>query len=681
MKFAKLFEPIKIRQLEIKNRISNSAMISNLHNTKGEITQRHIDYMEARAKGGFGLLLTEGSYPDPVKGRDFWGQMGCYDDRLIPQMRKLTDTIHQYGTKIFLQIMVVGRQGDNRLIDAPLDLVSDIPCPLFSVFRGPMYKGQVMSIDRIHEVIDQYAGAALRAKEAGFDGVEVHAGHGYLIQQFLSLLSNSRRDEYGCETFENRARFGVEVMEAVKDAVGDDFVVGMKIVGDEFLEGGLVLDDMKEFAKMFEKAGADYFTVSCGTYASFMPIVPYMHFPLGNLEPYAAAIKKVVKIPIMAINRINDPVVANGILERGSADMVQTGRASLSDPEWPNKAKEGREEEIFHCIACLQLCGPRMYSDSPVQCSVNPALGRERADNELMAKKITKKKRVMIIGGGPAGLRCAYDAGRRGHEVTLYDKNQELGGNLRLAAMIPQREGFADVARDLSLHLKKLENVKINLGQQVDLATVKRENPDAVVLATGSKFLIPSDIPGLNKSNGDLVDHVLTIPQLFDGKKKAGKTVIVMGGNSIGLEVAIYLADQGKEVTIVEKRPDLSMVQDIHTFYVQPWVVDDVKKRGIKILTGMAVKEIRDGQVILDQAGGMPPYWDDYPFLTEVIGKQQILPADTIVLALGRLPVDDLEDAIKGVVKEFYKIGDCIGTDPRWYATAVRQGYRVGMLL
>jgi NADPH-dependent 2,4-dienoyl-CoA reductase/sulfur reductase-like enzyme len=438
---------------------------------------------------------------------------------------------------------------------------------------------------------------------------------------------------------------------------------------------------MKEFAKMFEKAGADYFTVSCGTYASFMPIVPYMHFPLGNLEPYAAAIKKVVKIPIMAINRINDPVVANGILERGSADMVQTGRASLSDPEWPNKAKEGREEEIFHCIACLQLCGPRMYSDSPVQCSVNPALGRERADNELMAKKITKKKRVMIIGGGPAGLRCAYDAGRRGHQVILYDKNQELGGNLRRVATIPQREGFLDLTRDLSMHLKKMENVKINLGQQVDLAAVKKENPDAVVLATGSKFLVPSDIIGLNKSNGDLADNVLTIPQLFDGEKKAGKNVVVMGGNSIGLEVAIYLADQGKEVTIVEKRPDLGMVQDIHTFYVQPWVVDEVKKKGIKVLTGMAVKEIRDGQVIVDQAGGMPPYWDDYPFLSEVIGKQQILPADTVVLALGRLPLDDLEGAIKGVVKEFYKIGDCVGTDPRWSASAVRQGYRIGTLL
>jgi NADPH-dependent 2,4-dienoyl-CoA reductase/sulfur reductase-like enzyme len=550
-----------------------------------------------------------------------------------------------------------------------------------SAFRGPLYKGQVMSIDRIHKVIDQYAEAALRAKEAGFDGVEIHAAHGYLIQQFLSLISNSRKDEYGCDTLENRARFGVEVLEAVKDAVGEDFVVGYKIIGDEFFEGGLTVDDMKVFAKMFEKAGADYFTVSCGTYANIAPICPYMNFPLGNLEPYAAAIRKVVDIPIMAINRINDPVVANGILERGSADMVQTGRASLADPEWPNKAKEGREDEIFHCIGCVQLCAPRLYSDFPVGCTVNPALGRERADNELMASKLTKKKKVMIIGGGPAGMRCAYDAGRRGHQVILYDKNQELGGNLRRVATIPQREGFLDLTRDLSMHLKKMENVKINLGQQVDLAAVKKENPDAVVLATGSKFLVPSDIIGLNKSNGDLADNVLTIPQLLDGEKKAGKSVIVMGGNSIGLEVAIYLADQGKDVTVIEKRPDLSMVQDIHIWYVHTWVVDDVKKRGIKIITGMSVKEIRDGQVILDQAGGMPPYWDDYPFLTEVIGKQQILPADTIVLALGRLPVDDLEDAIKGVVKEFYKIGDCIGTDPRWYATAVRQGYRVGMLL
>lgn len=671
MEFKKLFEPMMIGKLRINNRICNAAQVTNFCTDDGFVTQRHIDYLEARAKAGAGLLFTEGTYPDPEKGRDFYYQMGSYDDKLIPQLKKLTDAVHKYDTRICMQIINPGREGDVTLTNKPVDAPSDVPCPIMGQIPG--YKIEVMTQERIYEVIDTFVKGAVRAREAGFDLVEFHAAHGYLIEQFMSLLTNKRTDEFGCRSYEDRARFGVEIIRSVKKSLGDDFPVGIKMSVDEFVDGGLTLEDSKVFAKMFEDAGADFINVSAGMYPTFFLIIPTMGSPLAPLEPLAAGIREVVSVPVILVCRINDPVLAESILERGNADMISVGRGQLADPDWVRKAREGKEREIFHCIACNQACCDRLYSDLSVTCTVNPALGREK---EYEIRPAEKKKKVLIIGGGPAGVQCAMVAGLRGHDVILYDRNEELGGNIRLAAKIPQRSEFMDLIRDMLLHIEGMNNVEIRLGQEAALSTIDEIKPDAVVVATGSEFIAPSSIPGIRRDDGRLAENVVMVDDVLEGRVQVGKEVVILGANSIGLELAEYLLEEKKNITVVERAQQ--PIQDILTNSTWPLLLRKLDEGGVRILTRRYVTGITSDEVVVDLAGRMPPYTEDGAY-TGATDHEERIRCDTVIVALPRRPDDSLFRQLQGKFKEVYAIGDCAETGAAYRATG--DGARVGRLL
>lgn len=660
--FKYLFSPGKIGNLELKSRICNSAHVLNYGTLEGEITQRYIDYEEERAKNGAAMLVLEGSYIDRNR-QDFIRQLGIYDDKFIPQMRKMAEAVHKHSTKIGMQIFHPGRQGDTRFTGVPVEAPSPIPCPLL---QNPPVE---MTVERIQEVIKLFGQAARRVKESGFDFVELAGAHGYLIAEFTSPYSNKRTDQYG-GSFENRARFPLEIIAEVRKQVGPDFVVGFRFSGDEFVEGGLTLSDQQEFAKVYAAAGINYINVSAAVYSipGIKMSTQPMEVPLGCLEGLAAGIREVVDIPIIAVGRINDPVLAEQILANGSADFVVMNRALLADPEMPRKAKEGRLDDIRKCVACNQGCVDRLFEALDITCTLNPAVGRER---EYEIKPAAKKKKVMVIGGGPAGMECARVAALRGHSVTLYDEQSELGGMNLYAKQLPGREEFGGLSRWLSQQVEKV-GVKINLGQKVDAQTVKAEQCDVVVVATGASFIIPQ-IKGVRRADGRLANNVLTPLNVLDNAL-VGEKFVVYGANTIGLETAIYLKEQGKQVIVVENTA--GPVQDMYGFV--SWycvVMAQMAEHGIEVKGGRIIKEIRPGEVVLD-AFNTAPAPDQIKAGAVGIIDEEIVAADIVVLAVGRQSNNSLVDQVIGLAPEVYVIGDCCEAGVSWQAT--RDGAQIG---
>ena len=652
--FKWLFTPGKIGKLEIKNRVCNACHTVNYAEFSGEMNQRYIDYVEERAKNGVGLLFTEGSNVDGIRGKDVVRQSALHLDEFIPQLHKMADAAHKYGAKIGMQIVHPGRQGDTKWTGYPTEAPSPIPCP---IMQNPP---EEMTVERIREVVKLFGEAALRLKKATFDIAEIHAAHGYLVNEFMSPYSNKRTDQYG-GSFENRARFALEVIKEVREQVGPDFTVGIRISGDEFVEGGLTLEDQKEFAKAFEAAGVDYIHVTAGVYAipGVKMIVQPMELPLAVLQGLAAGIREVVNIPVIQVGRVNDPVLAEQMLESGSADFIAMNRALIADPEMLTKTAEGRLDDIRKCVACNQGCIDRMFSNLDASCTINPATGRER---EYVIKPAEKKKKVMVIGGGPAGLECARVAALRGHNVSIYDERSELGGMNLYAKKLPGRDEFGGVSRYLSQQVEKL-GVKINLGQRVTPETVKGAKPDAVIVATGATFAVPF-IKGARAANGGLADNVLTPLEVLDGAP-VGDKVVVYGANTIGLEVACLLKEQGKQVTVVER--SAGPVEDMYGFIAWYGVVlPKVQELGIEIKVQQLVKEILPGEVVLDQAGLIAP---DQNRTATVIVVEERLSADTVVLAVGREPNNSLLNELIGLAPEVYPIGDCCEAAVTYCAT------------
>ncbi len=667
VKLKRLFSPARIGQMEVKNRICVSGHCVNYGTLDGEITQRYIDYSTARAKGGAGLICLEASYVDPVRGRDFVCQLAVHNDRFIPMMRKMAESVHEYGTKIGMQIFHPGRQGDTQWTGHPVEAPSPIPCP---VMQNPP---EQMSRERIKEVIQMFADAALRVKMAGMDFVEVHAGHGYLPAQFLSPRSNQRDDEYG-GSLENRLRFTIEMLQAIRQAVGPDFPVGFRISGDEFAPEGLSLEDNKLAAIEFEKHGLDFISVSaaCYSFPGAKFFCPPMELPLGVLEYLAAGIKEVVKMPVMAVGRIHDPVLAEQVLERGSSDFIIMTRALLADPDLPTKAREGRIDDIRRCIACNQGCLERNFDAVDITCTVNPEAGRER---EYVIKMADRRKRIVVIGGGPAGLECARVAKTRGPEVILCDKNEKLGGMNRFAQMPPGRDDMGEVTRWLEREVRKI-GVEVHLGEEATPESVKALRPDAVVVATGSRFRI-SAIPGVLKPSGELADHVLTVGDVFEGRRPIGNKVVVLGANTIGLHAALHLqVNQGKDVLVVEK--EKQPVQDMYG--ILGWwaiLLPYIQEVGLNIKTFQFTKAITPTEVILDRTA---MFFPERRHEGPVAGvDEERVPADTVVLAMGREPDNRLFEALLGQVPEIYLIGDA--AEPRVTFRATGDGARVGRLL
>ncbi len=639
--FSKLLEPGFIKNTQIKNRVSMAPMERCYANMDGSVTQMYIDYMAERARNGVGMMAVESTYVDAL-GRGRLYQLGLHDDRLVPSHKRLTDAVHKHGTKIAAELQHSGRQTTATVTGFQPVGPSAVPC---EPTGGDLPRE--LTLDEIKELIRRFAEAARRAKDAGYDMVTIHGAHGYIINAFASAYSNKRTDDYG-GTLEKRMRFPLEVYAAVRAVVGDDYPVGYRMSADEFVDGGLTLDDTKIIAKNLEDAGIDYLDVSAGLYESTPMMCAPMDMPLGYLTHLAAAIKEVVEIPIIATGRINDMVLAERILENNQADFVHMVRAFHADPEILVKSQKGQMDDICMCMACNK-CVDVLLAHLPITCTVNPAAGRER---EFEIKPAERSKRVMVIGGGVAGMEAARIARIRGHDVTLFEKDEELGGQIRWASKSKYNEEFVQTAR-YRIHEVKKTGVKLELGKEATVGDVSVFKPDVVVIATGACPFVPP-IPGVDKP------LVTTSFDILSGKRKMGNKSLVIGGGREGLTVAEFLAENGTEVTLVELSDALG--SDLGP--VRQWVIGDRIKENpaIEVKLKTTVERIDENEVTVQSEGK----------------AERVSGFDSVVLARARTSVNQLADEIlaDGQVPEIYCIGDAV--IPRDASDAIYEGATIG---
>ncbi|MFH0812531.1 MAG: FAD-dependent oxidoreductase [Pseudomonadota bacterium] len=677
-KYTRIFQPGKIGKLEIKNRLCNSPAIPNFSKKNGEITQREIDFYVEKAKGGFAIIFLSATSVNPTTAKAFTNQPALYSDEFIPKYRELTDAIHQYGAKANIQIYHAGRSTHPFFTGGvPAEAPTELPCPFFNE-KFPGYKLEVMSTQRIKEVVQEYAETSRRVKEAGFDMVEIHGAHGYLPCSFVSPYYGVRPidDEYRGTYRENKLIFHRQVLKAIKEKCGPDFPVGIRFSSEEVVDNGINIEDGKEIAKALEEMGYDYLGVSIGVYRIDILhlMVPTLYIPPFHLEPLAAAIKEVVSIPIMQYGRISSPEMAEAVLERGTTDFVQMNRASWADPHLVNKTLEGREEEIRLCIYCNNGCLDRLYSGLDTTCTMNPEVGREREFAEKLKAPASRKKRVVIVGGGPGGMACARYARLRGHEVILFEAKAELGGANAYACKGPKREEFGEITNYYSSQVRKL-GVELRMGTEATVETVLAENPEVVVIATGSLPKIPI-INGIRKPDGTLAEGVVTAWEVLGGEKETGDKVVIVGGNHVGVQTALFLREQNKEVTIIEALTDLN--QDMDGPYAwDGYLKPELNNKGVETITSAYVKEFT-GDSVLYEPPGLVAHTLDVGVIKTCDAEIKI-PCKTLVVGTGREPNDYLFRALQGKVKELYAIGDCV--KPRWSYSATGEGASVGITI
>jgi 2,4-dienoyl-CoA reductase-like NADH-dependent reductase (Old Yellow Enzyme family)/thioredoxin reductase len=632
----RLFEPFRIGGMKLKNRVVMPAMGTNFSSEDGCVTKRLLSYHVERARGGVGLIIVEGAYVEP-RGRGSVRQLGVDDDDKVSGLRELASAIRANGAGAALQLFHGGRQSHSSIIGMQPVSASEVLCRLTG--ETP----RALSVEEIHGVEEAFAEGARRCRDAGFDAVEIHGAHGYLINQFLSPLTNKRTDEYGGGV-EGRARFLLEILGLTREKVGGDYPVLCRINGDDYIEGGVTLEDAKKTARLLEAAGVDAIHVSGGIYDSPVPVTTGpMALPRGHMVHLAAAIRKVVSVPVIAVGRINDPELAETVLQEGKADLVSMGRGLLADPELPMKAAAGRLDDIRKCTACDE-CIARLFYNEDIACSVNAALGREE---EYAIRKAEVSKRVLVVGGGPAGMEAARVSALRGHSVVLCEKGDRLGGQLNLAVVPPHKEEMRTVTPYLEGQIRKV-GVKVMLGQEVTPALAREIGADAVFVAAGSVQTVLG-IPGAGGENVVLANDVLC------GKASVEERVVVVGGGMVGAETAEFLAEKGKRVTILEMlgKIGIDMVPFAMTLLYQR-----LKKLGVVMITKAKVVELKDGCVVYEKDGG-----------------KQTVEADSVVLALGSKPNTSLMEAFKGQASEVYAIGNA--REPGNALEAIHEGSRV----
>lgn len=638
----KLFSPFKIGNCEIPNRLVVPAMVTNYCNEDGTATEQFISYHETKAKGGWGLIITEDYAINPnARGYKYIG--GLYNDEQIASHQLLTDRIHQYDSKIFCQIYHPGRQ-TNHTVNGGVQPVapSAIPCP----WNREMPRE--LTVAEIKELVEDFGDCALRVKKAGFDGLELHAAHGYLLAEFLSPLTNKRTDQYG-GCLENRIRIISEVYENMRSKVGDDFPIVIRFSADEGIESGREISESRVMALMFEEMGFDALHVSTGIYGDHNKgIVSSMYMPHAWAVDFAAEIKKLVSIPVITVNRINNPQMAESILKLDKADFVAMGRGSLADPALPNKAKAGDYQSIRYCIGCLQGCTGALYLGTSVTCTVNPSVGLEYKQD---LSTVESPKKVMVIGAGPGGMEAARNAALKGHSVTIFEKTSHLGGQFRSAAYPPYKGDFATWTAWFRNELEKL-NVEIRFSTEVTTELVREENPDVVIVATGGDKLTPG-IKGIDKP------HVVYAEDALVGDVACGDQVVVIGGGDVGTETAAHLAMAQKNVTIVEMLPQiLSKMDGVNKF----GLTQLLENYNVEALTETTVKEILDDAVILEKNG-----------------IESVLHCDTVVIASGYKPNNALAEQLKEVHKNVIVIGGANQTGDA--LIAAREGMEAGLAI
>ena len=635
--FETLFSPFAIGNLRLKNRILMAAMGNNFSHPDGTVSDRAIAYYTARAHGGAGLIITETS-PVSLPGRHRTRGICAYDDSFLPGLRRLTDSVHGEGGAAALQLHHAGRLADPGITGVP----ALAPSPIARTAGGPVSKE--MSPEEIEATIADFAAAARRAKRAGFDAVEVHGAHGYLIHQFLSPRLNHRKDSYGGSP-ENRGRLALEVLRRVRKEVGEAFPVIFRLSAREYVEGGYLLEEAVDWAVEAERAGASALHVSGGTTESLAGaarVIPPMAFPEGFHLPLAAAIKQQVRIPVIAVGRLGNPEVAERVLREGPADLIAAGRAFLCDPHWPRKALQGEADRIRPCVAC-NYCIWKLFQQEDLTCFQNALVGNEYRYRLDPAEKV---KKVLVIGGGPAGLEAARVARKRGHRVTLWEKSSSLGGQMRLASIPPHKETFRR-ALDWLIREVEREGIEIRLNTEGDSGNIPEEKPDGVILAAGARPIFPETFSG---------PKVMTAWDVLAGKE-TGKEVLILGGGMVGLETAELLSSKGCRVTVVEMLPKPAADMEGTT---RALLLERLPASGIGVKLSTKVEQVRDGRVWVESEEG-----------------KGCLEAETIVLALGAHPNGEILQALKGRVSPLLPVGDCV--EPRSAKEAIHEGFWVGL--
>ncbi|MCP4351493.1 MAG: FAD-dependent oxidoreductase [Desulfobacterales bacterium] len=661
-----LFEPIKIKSLYIKNRIFLPAMHLGMANNF-EITDQIVSFYEERAKGGVGMISVGYATVDDMSGNTL--NIGAHKDEFIPGLKRLSDAIKKHGARSCAQLNHAGRYNFSFFINGKQSVA---PSPIAS--RMTNETPRELEPDEISQIIESFAQAALRVKNAGFDVVEILHGTGYLISEFLSPLTNKRTDEYG-GSFENRTRFGIEVMQAVRKAVGDEYPVIIRMNGNDFMPDGSGREELREYARLLaEQADTDALCINVGWHEARIPQITTA-VPRGVFAYLSRGIREVVDIPVIASHRINDPATARELIADGMCDMVAMGRSLIADPFLPEKAEQGREKEILHCIACAQGCFDNLFKLKHVECLCNPKAGYEcGAECEVTENP----KKVMVIGGGPAGMNAAIAASDRGHSVTIYEKQGEFGGQLHLAGTPPGREEFIGLAQDLKNQVSS-RNITVCLNQAVDADLIDQEKPDHIILATGASCMVPP-IPGVE------LPHVVQAWDVLADKVYTGKQVLVVGGGAVGVETALLLAEKGtlsgdalkflfvnkaespeflyematkgtKQITIIE------MIDKIGKDFGKTtrWgMLQDVGRFGIESRVATKALEITQSGIRVETESGT-----------------EELTADTIVLAIG----SESENSLLPVIKEKGIPCDVIGdaNSIGMAFDAIHQGYKAGI--
>ena len=657
-RYPNLLSPIRIGNLDVRNRIVSSAYQTNL----GEgyrPTERLIEYHVTRARGGVGLIVLEGIRVHPTTRPARYNLIG-WEEESLDGYRRLVDSAHQHGAKVIAQLLHLGRAANPMETRLPIWSASQISAPaVFGLNTSVMT--HAMTVAEIEEISDWYARCASNMVEAGFDGIEIHAGHGYLIQQFLSPLTNFRDDEYG-GTLRNRARFASKVTESVSRAISSDKVLGIRISADELVDGGLTTTDTTQFARWLEESGKiDYISVSHSTTvpASHARQIADMSFPAAPFVKFATEVKQVVRsIPIFTVCRITDPDIAESIISEGKADLVCMARAHIADPEFGLKLSQGRESDIRHCIGCNQGCAGRINAGQPVGCLVNAEAGRELELGPVPHAATARS--VVVVGGGVAGMEAARVAALRGHSVTLYEQKEELGGQVQTLVKAPSREDFGKIVVWLQEQLAKLE-VRVVMSTMVDKQLLESSDAEAVVLATGSIPVLPT-LPGLGTGGISLA----TPDDVLEGRVLAGPVVVLLDGDGHhkAASTAEYLAEKGSKVHLVTRAESVS--PEI-TSVSRTLAIERLVDRGVIMHTSCWFDSARQTVVELTN--------------TTTGGRFEVPDVSLVVAALPNRPSTvlegSLEDLSGGV--EIRVVGDCVA--PRRALEAIEEGYLAGRAL